>query len=218
MTRARHSCVQLGSSKFNNSKFPQPRGFALPGALASFVVFIITSLLFIRASQSLVSSILQQYTKEALALAEAGLETTLAALNTTHPYLLAQNHDPSQGTCWAATGSCPLSTATFPTIMCRDWTSVQQQAVPLTGTVINNGTVTGIWRVVSYKFKVEGVTATGTLRVEGLRKRGDTGPTLAQAQVEQEVSVLFKRCSPASSITRPIARGINRWVSYKSTP
>ncbi len=174
-------------------------GYAVPFALyACFILVIGGAFLIFGLAEALTGSTRQQRSKEALALAEAGLEKTLAALNTSHPYLLTQNHDPSQGECWEATGSCTATTAAFPSAMCQGWTPTQQQGIPLTGTVSNGTSQTGEWRVVRYTFSGSTVFGgTGSLRIEGLRRASSDGPVLARAQVEQSVSVQLKDCSPS---------------------
>jgi len=162
-------------------------GFALALAVAVGLILGLGALaMVIRASSALIGSIRQQQSKEALAVAEAGMETVLGKLNTQYPYLLANNH-PS----WSTPAYIPAS-------VCKNMVGTNYASMPTTGSVADRSSTTvGSWRVVSYTYK--GNTyfgGTGLLRIEGTRFAPVSAKTLAKAQIEEEFSVKYKDCTP----------------------
>jgi hypothetical protein len=155
----------------------------------------------LRGSGALIGSARQQRSREALAIAEAGLESTLAALNTTHPYLLTNNHNPAAGSCWDAADGCPTSTARFPKSICRNMTEDSQRAIPLSGSISNASGVIGEWRVRRYVYAGnQFYGGSGTLSIEGTRL-GSNNAVLATSRVEQTVSIKIKDCTPSGQNT-----------------
>lgn len=188
--QAPHSC----------SRPVEAQGFLLPLAVVVALLITLGSVaLVLRGAGALVGSTRQQRSREALAIAEAGMEQTIAALNLSHPFLLTNNHLPASGQCWAADGgSCSASTASFPARLCRSMTNAGQSAIPLAGSVSDGSGVIGDWRVVAYTFRGDRFFGgSGTLRVEGLRRSGAAAAVLARSQVEQEMSVRIKDCVPS---------------------
>lgn len=201
------------------------QGYVLPLVVAVGLIITLGSVaLLVRGSGALIGSSRQQRSREALAIAEAGLESTLALLNTKHPYLLTNDHNPDQDSCWAATGACTASTAQFPTGLCREMTEANQVAIPLTGSISNASGVIGDWRVVRYTFGGTSLFGgSGRLRIEGVRRSSANGPVLARSQVEQEMSVRIKNCTPTGlntvallAIESPMQ--VNQTKIYALTP
>lgn len=173
--------------RVNSKKYREQTGFVLALAVAVGIILGIGALaMVIRASSALMGSIRSQQSKEALSIAEAGVESVLAQLNTKYPYLLANNH-PSWG-----------SPSFIPTHVCRNMAGTNYSGMPTAGEVRNEGNQPiGNWKVVSYAYKGNYYFGgTGTLRVEGTRVDSDSNKILARAQVEQEVSVKYKDCTP----------------------
>jgi hypothetical protein len=168
------------------------RGFALALTVAVGIILGIGALaMVIRASSALMGSIRSQQSKEALAVAEAGVESVIGKLNTHYPYLLVNNH-PNWG-----------SPSFIPTHVCRNMQGISYASMPTAGEVkgSNNKTL-GNWQVVSYGFRGNFYFGgTGILRVEGTRVAENSNKILAKAQVEQEVSVKYKDCTPRTHNT-----------------
>lgn len=168
------------------------RGFALALTVAVGIILGIGALaMVIRASSALMGSIRSQHSKEALAVAEAGIETVIGKLNTHYPYLLANNH-PNWG-----------SPSFIPVHVCRNMQGISYASMPTTGEAKgSDNKIIGKWQVVNYGFRGNFYFGgTGTLRVEGTRIAEDSNRILAKAQVEQEVSVKYKDCTPRTHNT-----------------
>lgn len=130
-----------------------------------------------KGASSMVSSIKQQQSKEALAVAEAGMDIVLGKLNTDSPAFLVK---------------------TLP-----EWSNQDL----LSGTVDNaSGTSIGRWRVAAYTYKGNTLYGgTGTLKIQGERlAEGSSTQVLSKAEIEQEFSIIYK--SPGFPVARGVNR------------
>ena len=167
-------------------------GFLLSKAmLVSLVLLVGGTALVMRVSSALINASQEQQSKEARAIAEAGVESTLGQLNLRYPYLLTNNHTPP-----APLWSAPTA---LPTAVCRNMREVSYAAMPVRGSVSDSaGRAIGDWEVIGYRFRGNpGFGGTGVLEVEGRRRAGGEGRVVARARVEEEVSVRLKDCTPA---------------------
>ncbi|MEB3349687.1 MAG: hypothetical protein VKO00_06695 [Cyanobacteriota bacterium] len=220
--------------RFRALRLPErhQEGFVLPLVVAVGLLITIGSMaLVLRGSGALIGSARQQRSREALAIAEAGLESTMNALNTTNYYLLTNNHDPGSSSnpkpCWAPGDGCITGNATIPGRVCRSMIdgdgNIDIPPIALSGSVQNASGTIGDWRVVKYVF--QGSTyfgGTGSLTIEGVRRTSLTGPVLARSRVEQQVSVKLKDCTPAGLNTIALLAleapmGVNQTEVYALT-
>ena len=196
--RSRHQRLHIS----NNSK-AEDQGFIL--ALVMIVGLILAAggmALMTRSKSGMLGSIRQQQSREAREIAENGTSLVAERLNREYSYLLINCYDRDVNTVdW---GNCKSKAAIgtwdapmYVTATCPG-SKLNSGSMIVDGTVnTTTGSHAGRWQLEFYHFsgsKLYG--GQGLMRVRGQRLSAD-GPVLAEAYVDQALSIKPKNCDAA---------------------
>ena len=180
--------------KQSHQKQNNPDGFVLPLVITVGLIMLAGSAAMLaRSFGGLVGSTRLEQSRQAKAIAEAGVARTIEGLNRNYNYLLIN--------CYSQSGSAPppndcintgtWGTASLPSSICPDAT--QNGTPALTAT---NTNPTGDYVVDYYAYSgTQFYGGTGRLRVIGYRKSADQSRILASAAVEVSFDVKPKPCN-----------------------
>lgn len=165
-------------------------GFVLPLVITVGMIMLVGSTAMLaRSFGGLIGSTRLEQSRQAKAIAEAGLARTIEALNRDYNYLLIN--------CYSQSGSaqCPntgtWSTPSLPSSICSEAT---QNGTPALTAINTNPT--GDYVVDYYHFSgTQFYGGTGRLRVIGYRKNADKSRILATTAVEMSFDVKPKPCN-----------------------
>ena len=185
------------------SNRPQGQGFIL--ALVVIVGLILAAgamAIVARSRSGLLGSIRQQQSHEAREIAEAGANQVVERLNREYAYLLINCYDRNLNTtdsynCKNKAGVGSWEAPRYPTATCPG-ASINSAAMIKDGDVDNaTGSRAGRWQLEFYHFKGSKLYGgQGVMRVRGQRL-STNGTLLAEAYVDQELSIKPKNCDAA---------------------
>ena len=170
------------------------RGFVLPVVITvGLIMFAGSSAMLARSFGGLIGSTRLEQSRQAKAIAEAGLARTIEGLNRDYNYLLIN--------CYSQNGSAPppndcINTGTWgtpslPSSICSDATQTGTPAL-----TSSNTNPTGDYVIDYYAYSgTQFYGGTGRLRVIGYRKNADKSKILATAAVEMSFDVKPKPCN-----------------------
>jgi hypothetical protein len=198
MNRSRWVTQRIGRHDHPLAALQQPGGgyVLLVAIIAGFILAISGLGLVSRLTSGQLGSIRQQQSREAREIAEAGLIRTMAALNSSYPYLLIN--------CYVRQGSLPSNCKGswqqpfLPSSICPG-ANTNWVGMPTTGFV--GGTTQspqGRFEVDLYVFQgTQFYGGNAILRVRGQRLAAGGSRVLAVANVEQNISIKPKNCDAA---------------------
>ena len=178
---------------FHHKQIPE-EGFVLPLVITVGLIMLVGSAAMLaRSFGGLIGSTRLEQTRQAKAIAEAGLARTIESLNRDYNYLLIN--------CYSQNGSAPppndcINTGTWgtpslPSSICSDATQTGTPALTSTNT-----NPTGDYVIDYYAYSgTQFYGGTGRLRVIGYRKNADKSKILATAAVEMSFDVKPKPCN-----------------------
>jgi len=185
------------------SNRPKEQGFIL--ALVVIVGLILAAgamAMMARSTSGLLGSIRQQQSREAREIAEAGTNRVVERLNREYAYLLINCYDRDLNTadwynCKNKDGIGSWEAPKYPTATCPG-ASLNAAAMVKDGDVNNAAdSRAGRWQLEFYHFKGSKLYGgQGVMRVRGQRLSAD-GTLLAEAYVDQELSIKPKNCDAA---------------------
>lgn len=182
----------------------QEQGFIL--ALVVIVGLILAAgamAMMARSSAGFLGSVRQQQSREAREIAEAGTSQVVERLNRQYAYLLINCYDRDVNTtdwinCSTSRGVGTWQNPSYPQATCPGAT-LDAASMPNSGTVATSvNSVAGNWRLEFYHFKGSKLYGgLGVMRVRGQRLAADGTTVLAEAYVDQELSIKPKNCDAA---------------------